>query len=955
MRLHRIVLTHVKGVADREIVFPDSGIVVVEGENEAGKTTMIEALDLLFEEKDSSKKRHVLTMRPVGLDVSSAVEAEISSGPYRFTYRKQWFRKPSTVLTVHAPRREQLTGAAAHDRVREILEETTDADLWRAMRLMQATPLTATDLSGSTALSAALDEAAGQAGSAGGEGDSILEAAEGVYREFFTATGRPTGEYREAETRLDAARAARDEAAAAVREVADDVARHTTAVHELDRLAAQLEAGEATEAELQEQWEVAQRVVREAEHLATRTAMARQAYESALDTARRREELVAEIDGFDRALAEAEAELERCRAEVDPGQERLTAALDAAERARAQQREARRAASGAESDIALVADLADLTVLAGRLSRLDEVVDARRAAREAARGARFEASLPRLEAAERAVEIARAEWRAGSPTWRVVPLAEGETVLVDGEETTLAEAVDGVVGATTSLEVPGRVRIEIEPAAGAVDRAEVVARAEAELADLLAAAGVADLAAARAAAERASDLEARCAEVEAQVGAVLGGSDVDSLRERGDQLLAHVVELVARRLDAQREARAVRGAATTSDEPSAAVNDAAVAGDVEEDVDGLDEGDVVLATLRDSVPADVDEALTGRVVAWILATADADHPDEAVPADDAPERVLRAVASRARAREKAVEEEIAAAEAEIEVLRTAVEAARLRAARAEVGVESARSGLTEATQRLTTARERESDEALAARVVDTQAALGEARARESDVAAEVDRYDPDSLRVRLEGASAAAASLRRRFGQARDERLEIEARLRHAGEQGRAERLTEAESAVARAERTLAGLRRRAEAARTLVEALTRHRDEVRSAYVEPFGRAVSRLGRVVYGPEFDVEIGPGLTIDARLIGEERIPYEALSSGAKEQMSILSRLACASLVDPEQGAPVILDDAMGYSDPGRLQRVCSAFSLVGGDAQIILLTCTPGRYAAIPDAHVIQV
>ena len=66
MRVHRMTLSHIKGVADRRIDFPDEGIVVVEGQNEAGKTTMIEALDLLLDEKDSSKKRHVLAMRPVG-------------------------------------------------------------------------------------------------------------------------------------------------------------------------------------------------------------------------------------------------------------------------------------------------------------------------------------------------------------------------------------------------------------------------------------------------------------------------------------------------------------------------------------------------------------------------------------------------------------------------------------------------------------------------------------------------------------------------------------------------------------------------------------------------------------------------------------------------------------------------------------------------------------------------
>ena len=41
-----------------------------------------------------------------------------------------------------------------------ILAETTDQPLWRALRLMQAAPLTQVELTGCTALAAALDAAA---------------------------------------------------------------------------------------------------------------------------------------------------------------------------------------------------------------------------------------------------------------------------------------------------------------------------------------------------------------------------------------------------------------------------------------------------------------------------------------------------------------------------------------------------------------------------------------------------------------------------------------------------------------------------------------------------------------------------------------------------------------------------------------------------------------------------
>ena len=118
MKLHRLVLTNYRGITHREIEFPDHGVTVVCGPNEIGKSSMIEALDLLLESKDRSTKKDVKQVKPTHADVGSEVTAEISTGPYRFVYRKRFHKKCETELTVLAPQREQLTGDEAHDRVR---------------------------------------------------------------------------------------------------------------------------------------------------------------------------------------------------------------------------------------------------------------------------------------------------------------------------------------------------------------------------------------------------------------------------------------------------------------------------------------------------------------------------------------------------------------------------------------------------------------------------------------------------------------------------------------------------------------------------------------------------------------------------------------------------------------------------------------------------------------------
>lgn len=122
---------------------------------------MIEALDLLLESKDRSTKKDVKQVKPTHADVGSEVLAEISTGPYRFVYRKRFHKKCETELTISAPRREQLTGDEAHERVLAMLGETVDTELWHAQRVLQAGSTAAVDLSECDALSRALDLAAG--------------------------------------------------------------------------------------------------------------------------------------------------------------------------------------------------------------------------------------------------------------------------------------------------------------------------------------------------------------------------------------------------------------------------------------------------------------------------------------------------------------------------------------------------------------------------------------------------------------------------------------------------------------------------------------------------------------------------------------------------------------------------------------------------------------------------
>ncbi len=342
MKLHRLVLTDYRGIPHRELEFPDSGVVVVGGANEIGKSSMIEALDLLLESKDRSTKKEVKQVKPTHADVGSEVTAEISTGPYRFVYRKRFHKKCETQLTVLAPRREQLTGDEAHERVCAMLDETVDTELWRAQRVLQAASTAAVNLSGCEALSRALDVAAGAADALFGTEPLLIERIDAEYGRYFTPTGRPTGEWSAATTRLREAQDEVDRWVTAVAEVEDRVRRHADLTDRLAELSGQqvvaakrhaaAQSAAAKSAQLHEQLREAQLVATAAAATSAASAAAhaeRLRLRTDLNT---RTATLAASEAEEREAAAAQSAAQQAAADADTALSEATAELEAAER-----------------------------------------------------------------------------------------------------------------------------------------------------------------------------------------------------------------------------------------------------------------------------------------------------------------------------------------------------------------------------------------------------------------------------------------------------------------------------------------------------------------------------------------------------------------------------------------------------------------------------------------------
>ena len=122
MRFICLRVANYRGITASEVKFAPNGITIVQGPNEVGKTSLGEAIGLLFEFPDSSKHRTVEAIRPVHRDEGPEIELQAESGPYAFTYFKRYHKKPETKITF-TRRGPRTTRAAKRMNARKLSSE----------------------------------------------------------------------------------------------------------------------------------------------------------------------------------------------------------------------------------------------------------------------------------------------------------------------------------------------------------------------------------------------------------------------------------------------------------------------------------------------------------------------------------------------------------------------------------------------------------------------------------------------------------------------------------------------------------------------------------------------------------------------------------------------------------------------------------------------------------------
>ena len=299
-------LRNYRGVVKSDVKFSQSGVTIVEGPNEVGKTAISEGLQLAIDLPDSSRSAQVRAVQPVGRDEGPEVEISLSSGKYELVYRKRWLRQPETILEVRTPGHENLTGREAHDRLKAILAETLDEELWQALRIQQGTELILPNF-GMPSMGRALDRAAG--GDLDTDHEETLWKRIGEeYDKYWTPTGQLRAERRSSGQRVQEAEDKVTELTRQLQEIESDTAEMSRLIDESTRLSEAVKEFQKNEQELDERWKAIDRLRSEVERLDAIHSASEAQRDGAASKWQRREALIATLDVSTRALAELEAE-----------------------------------------------------------------------------------------------------------------------------------------------------------------------------------------------------------------------------------------------------------------------------------------------------------------------------------------------------------------------------------------------------------------------------------------------------------------------------------------------------------------------------------------------------------------------------------------------------------------------------------------------------------------------
>ncbi|MBE7618378.1 AAA family ATPase [Komagataeibacter sp. FXV2] len=300
-----------------------------------------------------------------------------------------------------------------------------------------------------------------------------------------------------------------------------------------------------------------------------------------------------------------------------------------------------------------------------------------------------------------------------------------------------------------------------------------------------------------------------------------------------------------------------------------------------------------------------------------------------------------------------VQDALGTAETQVEAARAALlspdgeaRQARDMLTRHRTELEQAQQQLDRLTLELTRERMAQPDEALATRHQEAQAARD---AAESALRmCEADRPDEDEAMVaaRISRLERTLEDRRTRVGELRQDIAALSGRIGIAEGDGLDERIAEHERLRDGHARERAECARQVEILTLLADTLAATARDATEQYLAPLTRAMEPALRGLF-PRAQVTLGTDFSITGitRTVTEE---FADLSDGTREQIAVLARLGMADLLHTRgQQAMVVLDDALTFSDSGRMEQMFDILTEMSRRLQIIILTCRSEQFAGL--------
>ncbi|WP_080795473.1 AAA family ATPase [Corynebacterium pacaense] len=533
MRFHSIEIRNFRAIDHLRLDdLPETGVVVIEGDNEQGKSSILEAILTVLTESHKTSKQAVRALQPVDRDVAVIIRLELTVGPVRLVISKQFLKQKSAELQIITPRRENYTGEQAESQLTEILESHLDRSLLDALFMRQGNVQASINAVGIPSLTSALNSRDGT-GDDPPEDTELMAAVDAEYARYYSIkTGKESKGLAAFGDEVQNARAELDDARAAVSTLISQVER--VARLELERTGARekLPLAEEELASRRHDLEVATALKAAAEESIRRHAQAETEHRAAVAALSGRTRLRERAAAAESALAAARSGL----GETATAAEREAALISEREatltRAREREAEAVAALGAARSTVAALRATVRREELAAIIETVDGL-DAEIRSLQTARASRVTIDEADIDAVQRAVDEVR--------VLTALRLAHGGHIDISAREATLIE-IDGAdteIGETvTSLDLDrgyeltiGEVELRVTPGRSVEDSRVELEAAEADLAELLdrfgVDGGIGELRSLhRAQLQQAAELEA----LDQRRTAASGGADVDALR-----------------------------------------------------------------------------------------------------------------------------------------------------------------------------------------------------------------------------------------------------------------------------------------------------------------------------------------------------------------------------------------------------------------------------------------